>query len=103
MSSGKHYQATTENISANGVLFRINDVPESELAPGDNVDFLIEVTEGTTGPEETAAIHCQGKIIRSYQDDSASHTAAIIEEYRFQSEEEGAILNGPEDREIEAG
>lgn len=86
MASDKLYEATTENISANGVLLKLNEVIE----PGTNVDFLIQVAEGTTGPDETAAIHCQGRVVRAYQDDAAAHAAAVIDEYRFQAEEEPA-------------
>jgi hypothetical protein len=84
MSSGRLYQATTENISANGVLFKLDEV----LAPGAEVDFLIQVSEGLTGPDETAAIHCLGRVVRAYQDGATAHAAAIIDEYRFQSDEE---------------
>ncbi|MFZ0662391.1 MAG: PilZ domain-containing protein [Acidobacteriaceae bacterium] len=78
------YEATTENISASGVLLKLNEV----IAPGTNVDFLIQVEEGTIGADETAAIHCVGRVVRAYEDDSAAHAAAIIDDYRFQSEEE---------------
>jgi hypothetical protein len=84
MSSGRLYQATTENISANGVLFKLDEV----LAPGTEVDFLIQVAEGLTGLDETAAIHCLGRVVRAYQDGTTAHAAAIIDEYRFQSDEE---------------
>lgn len=88
ITSGKLYEGTTENISANGVLLRLHPSPEERLAPGDNLDFLIQVAEGATGPRETAAIHCQGRVVRSYQDDSTAHAAAIIDEYRFQNEDD---------------
>ncbi len=84
IASDKLYEATTENISSNGVLLRLDEV----IAPGTNVDFLIQVAEGTTGPEETAAIHCFGRVVRAYEDDSSAHAPAVIDEYRFQSEEE---------------
>lgn len=84
MASDKLYEGRTENISANGVLLKLDET----IAPGTNVDFLIQVAEGTTGPEETAAIHCLGRVVRAYEDDANTHAAAIIEEYRFQSEEE---------------
>ncbi|MGH9585379.1 MAG: PilZ domain-containing protein [Acidobacteriaceae bacterium] len=86
MASDKLYEATTENISANGVLLKLK--LDEVIAPGTNVDFLIQVAEGTTGPDETAAIHCLGRVVRAYEDGSAAHAAAIIDEYRFQSEEE---------------
>lgn len=84
MTSGKLYQATTENISANGVLLKLDEV----LEPGTKVDFLIQVAEGMTGPQETAAIHCLGRVVRAYQDGATAHAAAIIDEYRFQSDQE---------------
>ncbi len=83
IASDKLYEATTENISANGVLFRMNEV----LPLGTEVDFLIQVEEGTTGPLETAAIHCLGRVVRAYQDGDQAHAAAVIDEYRFQSED----------------
>jgi hypothetical protein len=83
MASDKLYEAKTENISANGVLFQLNEV----IAPGTEVDFLIEVAKGITGPEETAAVHCMGRVVRAYRDGSGAHAAAIIDEYRFQSDE----------------
>jgi hypothetical protein len=83
LTSGKLYQGTTENISANGVLFKLDEI----IAPGTQVDFLIQVAEGTTGPDETAAIHCLGRVVRAYQDGDTAHAAAVIDEYRFQSEE----------------
>jgi hypothetical protein len=84
MASDKLYMATTENISANGVLLKLDEV----LPPGTEVDFLIQVAEGTTGPTETAAIHCLGRVVRAYQDGACAHAAAIIDEYRFQSDED---------------
>ena len=84
MTSGKLYQAMTENISANGVLFKLDEV----LEPGTEVDFLIQVAEGLTGFRETAAIHCLGRVVRAYQDGATAHAAAIIDEYRFQSDQE---------------
>jgi hypothetical protein len=84
MASDRLYEAMTENISANGVLLKLNETIEL----GTNVDFLIQVAEGTTGADETAAIHCLGRVVRVYEDDFAAHAAAVIDEYRFQSEEE---------------
>jgi hypothetical protein len=84
ITEGKLYQATTENISANGVLFKLDEVIE----PGTKVDFLIQVAPGTTGPDETAAIHCLGRVVRAYEDGGSAHAAAVIDEYRFQTDEE---------------
>lgn len=84
IASDKFYQAKTQNISANGVLFELDEV----LAPGTEVDFLIQVAEGLTGSEETAAIHCLGRVVRAYQEGSTAYAAAVIDEYRFQTDED---------------
>ncbi|HEX5235449.1 MAG TPA: PilZ domain-containing protein [Silvibacterium sp.] len=84
MTENKLYDAITVNISANGVLFQLDEV----LPPGTKVDFLIHVAAGTTGPDETAAIHCLGHVVRAYYDGAVAHAAAVIDEYRFQTDEE---------------
>jgi hypothetical protein len=86
ITEGKLYEAKTVNISANGVLFQLDEV----LEPGTKVDFLIHVAEGTTGPDETAAIHCLGHVVRAYQEGDIAHAAAVIDEYRFQTDVEEA-------------
>jgi hypothetical protein len=48
------------------------------------VEFLIEIPEGTIGAQQTAAVHCTGRIVRSYVESSKAFAAAIIDEYSFQ-------------------
>lgn len=86
LASGDLYEATTENISSNGVLLRMS-AHGGTIQPGTEVDFLIQISEEAMGSEETAAIHCQGRVVRAYQDEDSAHAAAVINEYRFQSEE----------------
>ncbi len=81
----RQYEAVTDNISANGVLLRMRTAKDSELlTPGTAVEFLIEIPEGTIAPNETAAVHCSGRVIRSYGARRATYTAAVIDEYSFQ-------------------
>jgi hypothetical protein len=54
------------------------------LAPGTVVEFLIEIPKGTIAPNETAAVHCIGRIVRSYNESSEIYAAAVIDEYSFQ-------------------
>jgi PilZ domain len=82
IASDKQYSAVTNNISANGVLMEFEDV--EVLAPGTEVEFLIEIPEGILGAHQTAAVHCTGRIIRSYREDRKSFAAAVIDEYSFQ-------------------
>lgn len=86
IASDKFYEATTENISANGILFKLNEI----IDPGTEVDFLIQMEAGTETDPETAAIHCFGRVIRSYKVGDQIHAAAVIDEYKFQNEEDGA-------------
>jgi len=83
IASDKFYEAVTENISANGILFKMKEV----LEPGTEVDFLIQMRSGTEANPETAAIHCFGRIVRTFQIGDQAHAAAIIEEYKFQNED----------------
>jgi hypothetical protein len=87
MVAAKQYEAVTENISANGVLLHVDGKPlqlNELLAPGTVVEFLIEIPEGTIAPHETAAVHCTGRVVRSYGEPSTMYAAAVIDEYSFQ-------------------
>jgi PilZ domain len=80
MTSARMYEAVTDNISAHGLLMHLNEL----LEPGTEVDFLIEIPKGTIAPDETAAVHCRGRIVRSFYGLSAAYAAVVIDEYRFQ-------------------
>ncbi|MBB6142455.1 hypothetical protein HNQ77_000393 [Silvibacterium bohemicum] len=80
VASTKQYDAVTDNISASGILFHLDEL----LPPGTQVEFLIEIPEGTIGAYQTAAVHCVGRIVRSYVESSTAFAAAVIEEYSFQ-------------------
>ena len=80
MADAKEYEATTDNISANGVLLRLNEL----IPPGTLVEFLIQIPEGAIAPSQTAAVHCTGRVIRSYRKPRTTYAAAVIDEYSFQ-------------------
>jgi hypothetical protein len=80
LSDEKRLEAETVNISANGVLLRV-PLP-SEVGAG--LEFLLEVPQEVLGSGATAAMHCVGHVIRSYEQDGFRYLAAIIDEYRFQ-------------------
>lgn len=79
-ADAKQYEAVTENISASGVLFHLNEL----LTPGTEVEFLIEIPEGNIGPFETAAVHCTGRVVRAYGKPPGAYAAAVIDHYSFQ-------------------
>src|ERR1700739_2319702 len=80
VAEAKQYDAVTDNISASGILFHLDEL----LPPGTEVEFLIEIPEGTIGAQQTAAVHCTGRIVRSYLESSKAFAAAVIDEYSFQ-------------------
>ncbi len=80
LSGTEEFHAITENISANGVLFRL----EKCLPVDTPIEFLMEIPEKALGNGCAAAAHCAGRIVRSYEEGRNYFAAAIIEEYRFQ-------------------
>jgi PilZ domain len=79
-ADSKQYEAVTDNISASGVLFHLDEL----LPPGTEVEFLIEIPEGNIGPFETAAVHCIGRVVRAYSVPPVAFAAAVIDQYSFQ-------------------
>ena len=74
------YEALTESLSASGVLLRLGE----PLREGQQIDFLVEIPADTLDFSVTAAVHCSGRIVRSYWNDGQPFAAAVIDEYRFQ-------------------
>lgn len=80
LAGDKEWVATTENISASGVLFRL----EESLPLDVRVEFLLEIPAEQFCGETTAAVHCLGHVVRSYREHAECFAAAVIDEYRFQ-------------------
>ncbi len=80
VADGCQMDAVTEDLSASGVLFRLNE----PLREGQNIEFLLEVPAGALGFSVTAAVHCSGRIVRSYWKNGQPYGAAVIDDYRFQ-------------------
>jgi len=74
------YEALTEDVSASGVLFRL----QKPLREGLHIDFLLEIPAGMLEFSVTAAVHGSGRIVRSYWKHGQAFSAAVIDEYRFQ-------------------
>jgi hypothetical protein len=75
----REYDATTENISASGVLFRLHE----DLGLGNSVEFLLKMPANVLGTEEDVTLHCFGRVVRSYESEEDFHAAAVIDDYRF--------------------
>lgn len=80
LADGRQLEAITVNVSTGGILLRLTEpLPETNT-----LEFLLEVPKDGTYGEVTAAIHCAGHVIRSFEQDGFCFIAAIIDEYRFQ-------------------
>lgn len=73
------YDATTENISASGVLFRSN----KDLGVDRKVEFLLTMPADVIGTDSDVTLHCFGRVVRSYEGTEQFHAAAIIDDYLF--------------------
>ncbi len=73
------YEATTENISASGVLFSLKE----DLDVSSAVQFLLKMPAHVLGTEEDVVLHCFGRVVRSYEGAHQYHAAAVIDDYRF--------------------
>jgi hypothetical protein len=77
---GGAYRAETENISANGVLFAMdNDVPVGSM-----VDFTIVLPAEMVGVRQNVQIDCRGRVVRSFEDRGRRGVGVVIDEYRFE-------------------
>jgi hypothetical protein len=70
----------TENISANGVLFRM----DADVPVGSAVDFTISLPADVVGAESDVQVDCRGRVVRSFADGSRRGVGVVIDEYRFE-------------------
>lgn len=70
----------TENISANGVLFRM----DADVPVGSSVDFTISLPADVVGAEADVQVDCRGRVVRSFADGTRRGVGVVIDEYRFE-------------------
>lgn len=70
----------TENISANGVLFRM----DADVPVGSAVDFTISLPADVVGAEADVQVDCRGRVVRSFADGARRGVGVVIDEYRFE-------------------
>jgi len=70
----------TENISANGVLFRM----DADVPVGSAVDFTISLPADVVGAEADVQVDCRGRVVRSFAEGSRRGVGVVIDEYRFE-------------------
>jgi hypothetical protein len=72
--------AETQNISANGVLFAMdNDVPVGSL-----VDFTILLPAEVVGAKRNVQLDCRGRVVRSFEDRGRRGVGVVIDEYHIE-------------------
>jgi hypothetical protein len=70
----------TENISANGVLFRM----DADVPVGSAVDFTISLPADVVGAPSDVQVDCRGRVVRSFDDGGRRGVGVVIDEYRFE-------------------
>ena len=70
----------TQNISSNGVLFRV----DAEMPIGALVDFTISLPAEVVGVKANVQLDCRGRVVRSYENDGNRGVGVVIDEYRFE-------------------
>jgi len=81
MKSGAAPNAVeTENISANGVLFRM----DADIPVGSAMDFTISLPANVVGAEADVRVDCRGRVVRSFEDGGRRGVGVVIDEYRFE-------------------
>jgi len=73
------YDATTENISASGLLFRSKE----DLGIDSSVEFLLKMPASIIGADHDVTLRCFGRVVRSYEGPQEFHAAAVIDDYLF--------------------
>jgi hypothetical protein len=80
VSAGKsEYTALTNNVSANGVLFEMNN----PLKVGEGISFSLRMPGAILGAAHDVLVHCHGRVVRCSMSQSQSQVAATIDEYEF--------------------
>jgi hypothetical protein len=77
--SGAH-EAETQNISANGVLFAMDD----DVPVGSIVDFTILLQGDVVGLVRNVQIDCHGRVVRSFEHHGRRAVGVVIDEYHFE-------------------
>jgi hypothetical protein len=73
--------ATTENVSASGLLFTTSE----PLEPNSRIEFSMAMPAAIIGSATDIAVQCTGRIVRHQQLGGEFHTAAVIDEYVFRA------------------
>ena len=79
-SAGQESLATTQNISANGVLFQV----DAEMPVGSRVEFTISVPAEIVGSDNDVRLDCRGRVVRNYENGERRGVGVVIDEYHLE-------------------
>lgn len=71
--------AQTQDISAGGVLFYVDD----EIRPGSRIEFDIVMPAEVLGLQRNVLVHCNGRVVRADVEQGKKAVAAVIDDYSF--------------------
>ena len=71
------FEAITENISANGLLFVCESLPDIDS----KIEFTMVMPASIMGSDKDVGIHCTGRIVRHQHDGQDKKAAVVIDEY----------------------
>ena len=79
-SGGQEALATTQNISANGVLFQV----DADMPVGSRVEFTISVPAAVVGSDNDVRLDCRGRVVRKYDSGERHGVGVVIDEYHLE-------------------
>jgi len=74
------HAAETEDISAGGVLFKV----DSDMAIGSMITFKIAMPAAVLGTPNDVLVNCVGRVVRCNDEGGKKQVAAVIDEYKFE-------------------
>lgn len=74
------HAAETEDISAGGVLFKV----DADMAVGSSITFKIAMPASVLGTPNDVLVNCVGRVVRCADEDGKKSIAAVIDEYKFE-------------------
>jgi hypothetical protein len=70
-------EATTKDISSNGILFITSYLPKI----GSSIEFTMDMPSEVMGWKSDVSIHCMGRVVRHQHLGQESMAAAVIDQY----------------------
>jgi len=80
LADSVQHTAETHDISAGGVLFRL----DAEITVGSPIEFSISMPAEILGTGTDVKVHCVGRVVRSCEEAGRRALAAVIDEYSFE-------------------